>query len=70
MGIMVHSLLWVMQDLYHQPYLSSSRCPYGLHFRGFRTLELREGRKIKAFSAVQRFGFPPKCVGFEVVGIE
>ena len=22
MGIMVHSLLWVMQDLYHEPYLS------------------------------------------------
>ena len=21
MGIMVYSLLWVMQDLYHQPYL-------------------------------------------------
>ena len=23
MGIMVYSLLWVMQDLYHQPYLAS-----------------------------------------------
>ena len=21
MGIMAHSLLWVMQDLYHQPYV-------------------------------------------------
>ena len=62
MGIMVYSLLWVMQDLYHQLYLSSSRCPYGLQFRGFRTLELREGRQIKEFSAVQSFVFPPKCV--------
>ena len=23
MGIMVYSLLWVMQDLYHQPYLKA-----------------------------------------------
>ena len=23
MGIMVYSLVWVMQDLYHQPYLLS-----------------------------------------------
>ena len=27
MGVMVHSLLWVMQELYHQPYLYlRSRC--------------------------------------------
>ena len=36
MGIMVYSLLWVMQDLYHQPYLgvkgssaSASHCIQG-----------------------------------------
>ena len=26
MGIMVHSLPWVMQDLYHQPYVNLSPC--------------------------------------------
>ena len=25
MGIMVYSLLWVMQDLYHQPYLNAQQ---------------------------------------------
>ena len=25
MGTMVYSLLWVMQDLYHQPYLGRSK---------------------------------------------
>ena len=25
MGMLVHSLLWVMQDLYHQPYLSMTK---------------------------------------------
>ena len=36
MGIMVYSLLWVTQDLYHQPYvrtdLALSRC-YSVGFR-------------------------------------
>ena len=27
MGIMVYSLLWVMQDLYHQPYHSITLIP-------------------------------------------
>ena len=27
MGIMVYSLLWAMQDLYHQPYRSLLRGP-------------------------------------------
>ena len=32
MGIMVYSLLWVMQDLYHQRYLSTlSPMPQALH---------------------------------------
>ena len=31
MGIMVYSLLWVMQDLYHQPYVHENpgRGPWG-----------------------------------------
>ena len=33
MGIMVSSLLWVMQDLYHQPYDN------GLEVRGFLYLD-------------------------------
>ena len=28
MGTMVHSLLWVMQDLYHQQYVPPSREAY------------------------------------------
>ena len=36
MGTMVHSLLWVMQDLYHQPYV-------GFYGSGFRLgLELKK----------------------------
>ena len=27
MGIMIYSLLWVMQDFVHQPYYSSFRAP-------------------------------------------
>ena len=28
MGIMVHSLLWVMQGLYHQPYVHRPSTPF------------------------------------------
>ena len=31
MGIMVCSLLWVMQDVYHQPYDVEARAIYGLN---------------------------------------
>ena len=40
MGIMIHSLLWVMQDLYHQPYvtrkytLTGTFTPVGSSSRG------------------------------------
>ena len=44
MGIMVYSLLWVMQDFVHQPYLSKtfrlrSRDLRGISERGFRGIE-------------------------------
>ena len=45
MGIMVSSLLWVMQDVYHQPYVLHLEplCPEpdaltSLLFEGFRVL--------------------------------
>ena len=34
MGVMVYSLLWVMQDLYHQPYLGSGT--FRDHVQGLR----------------------------------
>ena len=37
MGTMVYSLVWVMQDLYHQPYFRVE----GLGLRGFRALGCR-----------------------------
>ena len=36
MGIMVYSLLWVMQDSYHQPYFVP--CFMGFRVQGFRAL--------------------------------
>ena len=38
MGIMVHSVLWVMQDLYHQPYHLDPAEPnfWGPRVEGFR----------------------------------
>ena len=34
MGIMVYSLLWVMQDLYHQPFRARVDCVGGLGMLG------------------------------------
>ena len=38
MGIMVYSLLWVMQDLYHQPY----HLGFLFNFCGFLTTTLKK----------------------------
>ena len=35
MGIMVESLVWVMQDVYRQPYFWGSGIPNTLNIRGF-----------------------------------
>ena len=40
MGIMLYSVLWIMQDLYHQPYLAPPPLPPGMISgeRGLRKL--------------------------------
>ena len=44
MGIMVYSLLWVVQDLYHQPHCRTEASPPRFvsirHFCGFYFLEV------------------------------
>ena len=41
MGIMVYSLLWVMQDLYHQPYPSVELRTFGLEDESHTTVDDR-----------------------------
>ena len=54
MGIMAYSLLWVTQDLYHQPYQDSFEgSDQGFSFRAlcrWRKLRERESAVITAYS--------------------
>ena len=58
MGIMVYSLLWVMQDLYHQQYVlnlpSVSQCPFE-HVQTYQIVQIdihRAGKYTPTLDAI------------------
>ena len=56
MGVMVYSLLWVMQDLYHQPY----EAPFTLNFEPPGLSATGRNASLRAFGMVgsRASGFP------------
>ena len=67
MGIMAYSLLWVMQDLYHQPYLTQ---PCTLKRSSWpqcsNPVSLEDLKDEDAWLRVEAFSF--RAEGFRVVG--
>ena len=59
MGIMVYSLFWVMQDLYHQPYLNSNS-PTSFRVPCHDFVKNSPAKKVGFLGVQANPKFPPK----------